>query len=230
MGQHIAMPLKASGARRSRTRVRLSPIQWAAARGIYESDPTITLQQIADSLGCSRAAVSMRIKRGGWVQRQPPQSIAERANAAADSKFEAEQREKAVESDDRAPGVCEPDSDADGAADPTRAAIRPPPVVPAIPPGTPEDQAGRMAVDTANGARAELVRQHRKEWGAVRSLAYASIKSRDMEAARHVKVVAESLKIVQDGERRAWGLDTDEKKPPTVQVSINRRAGVTIGH
>jgi hypothetical protein len=51
-----------------------------------------------------------------------------------------------------------------------------------------------------------------------------------MEGAKHVKVVAESLKIMQDGERKAWGLDRDENKPPSVSITVNRRAGVTIGH
>jgi hypothetical protein len=102
--------------------------------------------------------------------------------------------------------------------------------LPPIPPDTREEDARRIAHEAAVQRRAEVLTTHRKEWVAVRTLAYASIKSKDSEAARHVKTVAESLKIVQEGERKAWGLDTEEKKPPAVTVTINRRAGVTIGH
>ncbi|RQR26930.1 hypothetical protein DIE23_28115 [Burkholderia sp. Bp9143] len=199
------------------------------SRAIWEGDPGVSFSQIAEILGCSKSAVSMQAARNDWARRPTPETIAAQAQAAADSRFEQEQKERTAQSADHAPAVLESGPD----AEPTRfrtQPIRPTAVVPDTPEGVSEEAARQVAVDTAVARRAELLNTHRKEWVAVRNLAYASIKSKDMEQAKHVKVVAESLKIVQDGERKAWGLDTDEKKPPSVQVTINRRAGVTIGH
>ncbi|MGF6641855.1 hypothetical protein [Paraburkholderia sp. MM6662-R1] len=211
---------------------KVSRIQWAAARAMWESDPRINFVQIAESLGTTRQAVQKRSSVDGWAKRTDMDSVAEQAQRRADSKVEEE---------------AAPSGESTAASPPkpspvVRPAIemREPPVknrerglkapLPVIPPESTEDEARRIAHEAAVERRAEVLTTHRKEWIAVRTLAYATIKSKDMEAARHVKTVAESLKIVQEGERKAWGLDTEEKKPGSVQIVINRRAGVTIGH
>lgn len=219
--------VSATGKRLSRSKP--TRIQWAAARAIWEGDPNVSFENIAESLNVSRSAVSMQAGRNGWTKRPPSETIADQAQVAADSKFEQEQRDKAAQSAPEPAHVVNGDSE--NSPPPVRRAIpAPASVVPEVPAGVTEEEAKRAAVATAIERRAEVLNTHRKEWTAVRTLAYASIKAKDIEGAKHVKVVAESLKIVQDGERKAWGLDRDENKPPSVSITVNRRAGVTIGH
>lgn len=68
-------------------------------------------------------------------------------------------------------------------------------------------------------ARAELLTRHRREWGAVRNLAYTAMKSKgDLTDARRAKTAAEAIKTIQDGERKAWGLDSGDDGPVKVVV------------
>lgn len=49
--------------------------------------------------------------------------------------------------------------------------------------------------------------RHRDEWLRLRRLMDAALESGDYDLARTVKLLAETLRLRQDGERRAWGLD-----------------------
>src|SRR5258708_161580 len=71
-------------------RVAVSRVQWAAARALWESDPTISFTQIAQSLGTTRQAAQMAASRNGWTRRVDLQTLSDQAHAAADSKFETE--------------------------------------------------------------------------------------------------------------------------------------------
>lgn len=56
----------------------------------------------------------------------------------------------------------------------------------------------------------------------MRNLAYLAIKEKDLTKARTAKTAAEAVKTIQDGERKAWGLDSgDDDKP--VKVVVERR-------
>lgn len=63
---------------------------------------------------------------------------------------------------------------------------------------------------TAVELRIELLDRHRKEWVAPRALIYEAIKSKNLELARIAKTAAETLRIAQEAERRAWNLDPAE--------------------
>lgn len=226
---------------------KVSRFQWAAARAMWESDPRISLVQIAESLGVSRQAAQKRANTDGWRKREDMEEVARQAHERADQKIEED-----VAPSRPVPKPPEPKPVKSNAAVHTEppsvvqkvktleANLRPVPskngshglgaALPDIPPSMPEEDARRVAHEAAVQRRAEVLTTHRKEWLAVRQLAYAAIKGKDDAAARHVKTCSESLKIIQDGERKAWGLDADEKKPPSVQVIINRRAGVTLAH
>lgn len=67
-------------------------------------------------------------------------------------------------------------------------------------------------------ARAKIIERHRTEWNAPRTLAYEAIKGRDMDKAKLAKIAAETLKLVQEGERKAWGLDVGADNRVTVTV------------
>lgn len=74
--------------------------------------------------------------------------------------------------------------------------------------------------EVAVDERAALLVRHRREWNVPRALLAEAIKSRDFEKAKLAKISAETTKITQDGERRAWGLDADTGTK--VQVIIER--------
>lgn len=61
--------------------------------------------------------------------------------------------------------------------------------------------------DTAVLERAKVLDRHRREWAAPRKLSYEAVQNRDFERAKLAKITAETLKIIQESERRCWGLD-----------------------
>lgn len=67
-------------------------------------------------------------------------------------------------------------------------------------------------------ARASIIGRHRTEWNAPRQLAYEAVKTRDINKAKLAKMTAETLKLVQEGERKAWGLDVGGDNKITVTV------------
>lgn len=63
----------------------------------------------------------------------------------------------------------------------------------------------------ATGQRAEVLSRHRKEWNTLRGMLYRAInegmKAKGFEAAKFAKISAENLTLIQNGERKAWGMD-----------------------
>lgn len=47
---------------------RLTKEQWEQARALWEGDPEVTFQHIADIFGCSRPAVGQKAEKDGWVR------------------------------------------------------------------------------------------------------------------------------------------------------------------
>jgi hypothetical protein len=76
------------------------------------------------------------------------------------------------------------------------------------------------AEQTAVEMRAQVLDRHRKEWNAPRKISYEAVTERNFEKAKLAKITAETLKLVQDGERKAWGIDTgpDGSRPVTVVI------------
>lgn len=66
---------------------------------------------------------------------------------------------------------------------------------------------------TAVELRAAVLDRHRKEWSAPRQLSYEAIKGRDFEKAKLAKITAETLMLIQSGERKAWGMDAKDPNP-----------------
>jgi hypothetical protein len=63
------------------------------------------------------------------------------------------------------------------------------------------DRTGERAVDL----RAEILDRHRRAVTIARALSAAAVKTRDCERAKLAKITIETMKLVQEGERRAWG-------------------------
>lgn len=78
--------------------------------------------------------------------------------------------------------------------------------------------------DVATDMRAQLLDRHRREWAAPRAMSAEAVQMRKTKPdeafnrAKLAKITAETLKIVQDGERKAWGLDVGELPAGAVVV------------
>lgn len=76
------------------------------------------------------------------------------------------------------------------------------------------------AEETAVELRARVLERHRKEWNVPRALVSEAVKARDFGKAKLAKITSETLKIIQDAERKAWGVDSGSDTK--IQVVIER--------
>lgn len=204
---------------KAKTINRLSAEDWAAARALWESDPTMTYESLGERLGQTRSTVYKYAKRNGWEKLTNTAELAKKASAAAD-------RVAVSTRDVSAEGNAEGNTDGNAEADignplpPKRAAPESAKSrKAALQPSTEEVQQAAVAL------RADIIERHRKEWSVSRGLVGEAVKGRDFERAKLAKITSETLKIIQDGERKAWGLDAaDTPSGPSVVV-IERSGG-----
>lgn len=196
---------------------------WAIARARWEGEPRCSYSDLTDFLGISKQAIAKRAKKDGWAKKLTMSNIIDKVHAAADRKIS---REAAVPSKGKGvvvagvkPGESAP------AGSPTSAVV--PAAIPDSKNATPEMLA-QAVEDAAVDARAQILTRHRNEWPAVRNQIYKALKSSDIETAKLAKIAAETLKLVQDGERKAWGLDAGETPPGQVKIVIERTEGVRV--
>lgn len=62
------------------------------------------------------------------------------------------------------------------------------------------------ALNRAAEDRAQVIERHRREWRAHEAIIVQVMADRDFEGAKLAKITAETLKIRQEGERKAWGI------------------------
>lgn len=62
------------------------------------------------------------------------------------------------------------------------------------------------AVNHAADRKAEIMQRHRDAWPAIKKLNADAVSSQDFDLAKLAKISAETEKIIQEGERRAWGI------------------------
>ena len=72
--------------------------------------------------------------------------------------------------------------------------------------------------EVAVDQRAQVLDRHRREWAAPRKLSYEAVQNRDFERAKLAKITAETLKLIQDGERKAWGLEGADPDQPVFVI------------
>ena len=72
--------------------------------------------------------------------------------------------------------------------------------------------------EVAVDQRAQVLDRHRREWAAPRRLSYEAVQGRDFEKAKLAKITAETLKLIQDGERKAWGLEGADPDQPVFVI------------
>lgn len=66
------------------------------------------------------------------------------------------------------------------------------------------------ALDKAAQKKADVIAKHKQEWAKHQKWIDEALANGDFNAAKLAKITAETIRIRQDGERRAWGIvDTD---------------------
>ena len=70
---------------------------------------------------------------------------------------------------------------------------------------TPEKKA--LALEIAAGKVVTVIERHRQEWDEHREISDAAISEKNFELAKLAKITGETIKIRQDGERKAWGIE-----------------------
>lgn len=78
------------------------------------------------------------------------------------------------------------------------------------------------AEETAVQLRAQVLDRHRKEWNAPRKLSYDAVKAKNFDQMKMAKITAEALTLIQNGERKAWGIDSGGDGQTNVKVIIER--------
>ena len=68
------------------------------------------------------------------------------------------------------------------------------------------------ALSAAADARAAVIRRHQRQWDEHQRLIDESLVNRDFEMAKLAKITAETIRIRQEGERKAWGMDKTENQ------------------
>lgn len=83
------------------------------------------------------------------------------------------------------------------------------------------------ALDRAADAKAAVMLRHKEEWDGQGRLLAEAVEGKDMEAAKLAKLVAETLKIRQEAERKAWGIRDVDAQPDggALTVRIVRVSG-----
>ena len=62
------------------------------------------------------------------------------------------------------------------------------------------------ALDRAADAKAAVIMRHKEEWEQHQQLIRAAVENGDFDAAKRATITAETIKIRQEGERKAWGI------------------------
>lgn len=75
------------------------------------------------------------------------------------------------------------------------------------------------AIDAEASRRADVVQRHRDEWEEHKQIVDKAVGARDFEAAKLAKITAETLKIRQEAERKAWSIDAVQQSVTTINVN-----------
>ena len=167
---------------------RLKEHEWQEVRAEWEVSPQRGLGWLTKAGGgrwdVSVEAIRQRRSKEEWQKRGTLASVAEKAQIAAD---------RAAVSADQSGELGIQVGTQVAAGDEKKAAER-----------------SAIVEDAAVRLRASLLERHRNEWNMARKIAYEAAQSRDFEKAKLAKITTETLRNIQEGERKAWGLDAGD--------------------
>lgn len=175
---------------------------WRKGRLMWEADATMSFTDVGKILGVSKQIVARKAKKEGWEKVSNQEDLARRAYDKADALALSSSTQEAVDEGPRAPVVTLPPAPEGDAPYPLAA-----------------------VADTATDLRAKVLDRHRREWPMVRNETYKAIREANFDKAKGAKIAAETLKIIQEGERKAWGLDAKEGdgNSSVVKVVVERK-------
>lgn len=184
--------------------------QWSEIRAEWEASPRRGLAWLTQSEGgrwpITEESLRRRRSADGWTKRGGMAEVVRRARVGADRVSAQTSKAEAAAEAEAAPKLGFGAAEVGSAATKTCAREGTASAGPAVSPDVASEQA---AVDL----RTRLIQMHRDEWKAVRALAYRAMEegkaATGFEKAKFAKIASETLKNVQDGERRAWSLDVD---------------------
>jgi hypothetical protein len=200
-------------------RERVSDEAWRAARVRYESDPAVTLSDIAKSLEITRQAVSKRATRYSWQKYVTPRQSAEIAREMGSDmpgkvSYKPAQRPETSASVDTMPAEIRPGLS----------------VVPASADATPV----AVSVDESDEAkRTEVMGRHEREMNALRVKIYSALKPGDRNSvpdftdARAIKTMSDAIRNLHEMERRHFRIDEAHANAKPA-ITINRVPGKRI--
>ena len=164
---------------------------YARARRIYEGTSGMTMTALAEMTGIDRETLARVKKSQGWRKQQATKygGVSEDAIQSAQALKDAAAREAEMS-----------------------------------PPQVTDEQVQSLASQVMPDHTGEILDRHLKELAVVRALVVEAVKFRDtngikaFDRARLARQVAETLRLVHDGERRAMGIGANDKAnnvPPT---------------
>lgn len=170
---------------------RLTTAQWLEARTLFESAERPSLEDIGRKIGVSHVAILKRSRKEQWQRAGEQVRINQSAIAKADAKVTSDATSKVTDVTAK-----------------SRIASR----------------------EQSEDLRAEVLVRHRQEWGGARERIYAGLKAhreatdRDSKALafddlKAAKISAEAMTLVQNGERKAYGME-DAASAPTQSVIV----------
>lgn len=86
------------------------------------------------------------------------------------------------------------------------------------PTSTPEETAEAMSA--AADERVAVIRRHRAEWEEHKAIIAEALATNDFEKAKLAKITAETIRLRQDGERKAWGIDLMQQQQSNQQAQV----------
>lgn len=89
---------------------------------------------------------------------------------------------------------------------------------------TVDPQKKAAALDRAADAKAAVILRHKEEWDKHQKLIEDALAAGDFEKAKLAKITAETIRIRQEGERKAWGIQDK------VQAEVDMGKGVEVQH
>lgn len=190
------------------TRQPITSEQWSEAKALWESDDKLTFADLGTSLGISKQAVAKRATKENWQRRMQSEKVVAKAYREADKRTLSIALPKATFAEN--PSGSGPPVVESPLKSPPIEHVEAEPVDSSL--MTLEQRAEAMAV----AKRAEILTRHRNEANALRTNLYKSIQTQNFDLGKCSKINAEAMQIIHNVERKAWGIDKIEERPPVV--------------
>jgi hypothetical protein len=76
------------------------------------------------------------------------------------------------------------------------------------------------ALEKAAQKKAAVIARHKQEWADHQKWIDEALANGDFNAAKLAKITAETIRIRQDGERRAWGIVDTDVRPQAEKIKV----------